>query len=101
MRNRDGEDGTGHSLEEDRGALKHLHQGNAGFKLFGEITFKSRPMSRSGDEIAECSQHLTAVAYTESEGVFSFEEPGDGFAHLVLEKDGLGPAASRAQYIAI
>ncbi len=62
---------------------------------------EARPVLRPRDQRLQLRQHLAAVAHAQGEGVGAGEEAGEGLARPRRQQDGLGPAAARAQHIAV
>src|SRR5690606_20214410 len=60
-----------------------------------------RPMFRTGDDTVEVAHHLAAVANTQRERILPVKESGEFIPCTRVEQDGLGPAFTRTQDVAI
>src|SRR5882724_13437926 len=101
VRHRDGQNGAGHALQHHGRGLEYLNQCEPRFVLLAAVGDETWPMLRAGNEALQGCKHLAAVAETERETVSPLEEASEVLAHLLVEKDRLGPPLTGSQHIAI
>ena len=101
MRGGDGDDRAGHAVEKYAGTLLDLEGHKPGFEAFGLVLHEARPQVRAGNDRAEGTHHLAAVAHAQGKGVLPHEEGGKLGAGAVVEENALGPALAAAEHVAV
>ena len=98
---RDRQDGPFHAPQQNRRRRKNLDRHRSRLELFGPVPHETRPVLRPGDDVLELRHHLASVAHPERERLFPRKETGEHLQQCLVEKDGPGPARTRAQDIPV
>ncbi len=93
--------GTRHASEEGGRRVLYFHQAEARLETLGAVAHEARPQIGARDQLAQVGHHLAAVAHPQRERIAALEEALELLAGAIVEQDGLGPAFTRPQHVAV